>query len=188
MSRRGQKRLGVVLTTPRRQAYHVSRMRDCQQEENMPELESEFLCEIKGDLDREGAISVGPTPHGTRRIVYVTGGTFEGPRLKGEVLPGGGDWVTVRPDGATVLDVRAALRTDDGHIIYTYYRGIAYAPPEVRERVQRGEAVDHSERYFRTTPVFETASDKYGWLNRVVAVGVGRATPTGVAYHVYAIL
>jgi hypothetical protein len=154
----------------------------------MPELKSEFLCEIKGDLDWEGAINVGTTPHGTRGIVYVTGGTFEGPRLKGEVLPGGGDWYLVRPDGAAVLDVRATMRTDDNHIIYTYYRGIRATPPEVMERMQKGEAVDPSEDYFRTTPVFETASDKYGWLNRIVAVGVGRSTPTGVAYEVYAIL
>jgi len=54
--------------------------------------------------------------------------------------------------------------------------------------MQKGEAVDPSEYYFRTTPVFETASEKYGWLNRIVAVGIGRMTPTGVGYKVYAIL
>jgi hypothetical protein len=131
---------------------------------------------------------VGTTPHGTRRIVYVKGGTFEGPKIKGEVLPGGGDWLVVRPDGTTILDVRAACRTDDGHIIYTYYRGVAVTPPEVRERMLKGENVDPSEYYFRTTPVFETASEKYGWLNRIVAVGIGRLTPTGVGYKVYTIL
>ena len=154
----------------------------------MSELESEFLFDMAADLDQEGTVVVGAMPHGTRRIVYVTGGTFEGPKLKGVVLPGGGDWMVIRPDGALVLDVRITLRTDDGHIIYTYYRGITYTPSEVRERRARGEPVDPSESYFRTTPVFETASDKYGWLNRIVAVGVGRVTPTGVGYRVYAIL
>jgi hypothetical protein len=58
----------------------------------------------------------------------------------------------------------------------------------VRERTARGETVDPSEVYFRTTPVFETASEKYDWLNRTVAVGIGRGTPTGVAYDVHAVL
>jgi hypothetical protein len=146
----------------------------------MSEVKTEFLCEIIADLDREGAIDVGATPQGTRHIIYVTGGTIEGPKIKGVVLPGGGDWLVIRPDGAVVLDVRAACRTDDGHIIYTYYRGISILSPEVREKMARGEPVDPSEYYFRTTPVFETASEKYGWMNRM--------TPTGVAYKVYAIL
>jgi len=154
----------------------------------MSEVKTEFLCEIIADLDREGAIDVGATPQGTRHIIYVTGGTIEGPKIKGVVLPGGGDWLTIRPDGAVVLDVRAAFRTDDGHIIYTYYRGLSIMPPEVREKMAEGAPVDPSEYYFRTTPVFETASEKYGWLNRIVSVGIGRMTPTGVAYKVYAIL
>jgi len=154
----------------------------------MSDLKTEFLFDMSADLDHEGTVNVGATPHGIRQIVYVKGGTFEGPKIKGEVLPGGGDWLIVRPDGATVLDVRAAGRTDDGHIIYTYYRGIAVTPPEVRERMLKGEDIDPSEYYFRTTPVFETASEKYGWLNRIVAVGIGRFTPTGVAYKVYAVL
>ena len=107
----------------------------------------------------------------------MKGGTFEGPRLKGEVLPGGGDCLVFRPDGAGELDVRATLRTDDGHLIYTYYRGIIQASPEVTQRVAQGESVDRSEYYFRTAPVYETASEKYSWLNRIVAVAVGSFAP-----------
>ena len=103
----------------------------------MSELKTEFLFDMIADIDREMGVDVGTTPHGTRRIVYVKGGTFEGPKIKGVVLPGGGDWVTVRPDGASVLDVRLALRTDDGHIIYMVYRGIVFATPEVRERMSK---------------------------------------------------
>ena len=152
----------------------------------MAPLYSEFLYEVSVDL--ETPQNVGATPHGNRQIFYVKGGTFEGPKLKGEVLPGGGDWFMFRPDGAGELDVRATVRTDDGHLIYTYYRGILNAPPEVLQRVAAGEAVDPSEYYFRTTPVFETASEKYGWLNRIVAVGVGRVKPNWVGYTVYAVL
>ena len=74
-----------------------------------------------------------------------------------------------------VLDIRATLRTDDGHLIYTSYTG-------------RAHGGGTPEFYFRVTPYYETSSEKYGWLNRIVAVGVGSITPTGVAYNVYEIL
>ena len=152
----------------------------------MAELKTELLCAMSATLG--DAQELGATPHGNRRIVPVTGGTFAGPKLKGEVLPGGGDWLRIRSDGARELDVRMTLRTDDGHLIYLSYRGIITASPEVMQRRDRGEAVDPSEIYFRTTPVFETGSEKYGWLNRTVAVGVGKRTPTAVEYTVYAVL
>jgi hypothetical protein len=86
---------------------------------NEPQLE--FLYEISAYL--ESPIAIGENPHGNRQIVPVTGGSFEGPRLKGKVLPGGGDWLLVRPDGVGELDVRATLQTDDGAFIYVTYRG-----------------------------------------------------------------
>jgi hypothetical protein len=152
----------------------------------MTELKSEFLFEVSVDL--EEPLDMGATPHGVRRIYVVKGGTFAGPRLKGQMLPGGGDWLLLRPDGAGELDVRATMRTDDGHVIYMYYRGILAGPPEVAARILRGEAPDPSEYYFRTAPFFETASEKYGWLNRTVAVGVGKVARNWVGYTVYAIL
>jgi hypothetical protein len=152
----------------------------------MADLKTEFLCEVSVDL--EAPQEIGTTPHGNRQIHYVKGGTVEGPKIKGEVLPGGGDWLLLRPDGAGELDVRATVRTDDGHLIYTYYRGILNAPPEVMQRALQGEAVDPSEYYFRIAPVYETASEKYGWLNRIVAVGVGRYRPGWVGYTIYAVL
>ena len=152
----------------------------------MAELKTELLCELSVDLEEPQ--EVGATPHGVRRIYCVKGGTFAGPKLKGKVLAGGGDWLLLRPDGAAELDVRATIRTDDGHIIYTYYRGILHASPEVAQRILQGKAVDPSEYYFRTAPFFETASEKYGWLNRIVAVGIGKVAPNWVGYTVYAIL
>ena len=152
----------------------------------MAGLQSELLFELRVDV--EEAHDLGATPHGTRLIHYVTGGTFDGPKLRGEVLPGGGDWFLIRPDGARELNIRETLRTDDGHLIYISMRGIVLFSPELLQRIRRGEAVDPSEYYFRTTPVFETGSEKYGWLNRIVAVGVGTRLPTGVVHTVYAIL
>lgn len=152
----------------------------------MAELKTELLYEMSATLGE--VQEFGTTPHGNRRIFPVTGGTFVGPKLKGEVLSGGGDWLRVRPDGASELDVRITFRTDDGHLIYVSYRGIVTASPEVMQRRARGEAVNPAEIYFRATLVFETGSEKYGWLNRIVAVGVGKRTPTAVEYTVYAVL
>jgi hypothetical protein len=86
------------------------------------------------------------------------------------------------------VDVRLTFRVDDGHLIYMSYRGINTITPEIVQRLTRGEPVDPSEYYWRTTPRFETGSEKYGWLNRIVAVSVGQRMPTGVHHRVYAIL
>ncbi|HEX4770386.1 MAG TPA: DUF3237 domain-containing protein [Bryobacteraceae bacterium] len=149
-------------------------------------LRSEFLMELRADLDQQQQ-ELGETPAGIRHIVYVKGGSFSGPKIKGEVLRGGGDWYLVRHDGVTQLDVRITLQTDDGALIFVTYRGIADISPKVRQRMSKGEMVDPSEYYFRTAPVFETASEKYSWLNRLIAVGIGKTTSGGVAYSIYAI-
>jgi hypothetical protein len=93
----------------------------------------------------------------------------------------------VRKDAVSQLDVRITLRTEDDALIFVTYRGISSMAPEVRKRILSGDHVDPSEYYFRTTPSFETAAEKYAWLNKLVAVGVGRRTLTGVVYSVYAI-
>jgi hypothetical protein len=112
----------------------------------MADLKSELLFEMSADLDATSRQELAHTPHGTRRIVSGPGGVFEGPKLKGVLLPGGGDWLLVRPDGASELDVRTTLQTDDGHLIYMSYRGILYRPPAVMERMRQGERdIDPSE-------------------------------------------
>jgi hypothetical protein len=120
-------------------------------------------------------------------IFYVKGGSFQGPKLKGEVLPGGGDWFLLRPDGVGELDVRGTFRTDDGALVYVTYRGILHAPPQVMARAQAGEKVDPSEYYFRTAPLFQTASEKYAWLNQIQAIGIGWFGAGRVGYRVYAL-
>jgi len=102
---------------------------------------------------------LGPTPAGHRRIVRVTGGAFEGPKLKGAVLPGGGDWVLQRGDGTRALDVRIALRTDDGHLIYVHCPGRFNGAPDVLQRITRGSA-GH-----RTRPPSESPGRLYGVRN-----------------------
>jgi hypothetical protein len=135
----------------------------------------------EGDLRRRGAGRV-PAPG------VVSGGTFEGERLSGEVLNGGNDWQDVRADGATTLDVRLVPKTNDGALIAMSYRGVRHGPADVLARIDRGEAADPQSYYFRIGPMFETASERYAWLNRVLAIGVGHRLQDGVVYSVFEVL
>lgn len=150
-------------------------------------IQSRHLFTLTADVPT--IVDMGATPAGHRRIATVTGGTFKGERLSGTLQPApGGDWLLLRPDGATILDVRVTLETDDRQLIYMTYRGVRHGPAEVMARLAKGEAVDPASYYFRTTPVFETASPKYDWLNRIVSVATGRREKSGPVYEVYEVL
>ena len=129
------------------------------------DLESEFLLELLLDVD--ASIDAGHT-----RIAPVTGGTFSGPGIKGTVH-GGADWIT-QVSGHSSLDVRITLETDDGELIYMSYTGI----------IRSGE----NGRYWRVRPIFQTASEKYDWLNHAVFIGKSKQVPGKVAYDVFRIL
>ena len=135
-------------------------------------LESELLYKI--DLSLESGIEIGKTPLGRRVVYVVKGGTFEGPKLKGKVRPVGGDWVLRLDSATTKLDVRLLLETEDGQLISNTYTGIVRNNPD-------------GTTYWRITPVFETSSKKYAWLNYILAVGGGKFREGGVSYEVYAI-
>jgi hypothetical protein len=149
----------------------------------VPELRSEFLMQVSAEL--EGSLVIPDAPLGTRRILHAKSGSFSGPGLQGEVLPGGGDWVLDRRDGVAELDIRFTLRTCDGQLICLRSPGIFDTPPQIRQRIRNGEDMDPAEYYFRTSPVFETGSEKYSRLNRLVAVGVGRRTATGMVTDIF---
>jgi hypothetical protein len=136
-------------------------------------------------LDVRKILALGETPTTARRVGIVFGGRFEGERLSGEVLDGGSDWQSVRPDGSTLLDVRLILKTDTGDLIAMTYKGLRYGPPEIIERLEKGEVVDPASYYFRINPMFETSSAKYAWLNRVLAVGIGHRFADGPVYNVF---
>src|SRR5438477_10973639 len=131
---------------------------------------------------------LGAVPHGTRVIAPITSGTFEGPRLRGRVLPGGGDWTLLRPDGVLELDLRITLQTDDGALIYMTSFGFRHGPPEVLAALTRGESVDPSTYYFRTAPRFETSAPQYAFLNRVIAISSGDRRATGPIYAIEEVL
>jgi hypothetical protein len=152
----------------------------------MPELRTSHLMTLT--LSVAGMQPVGATPNGNRRVGLVSGGKFEGPKLRGIVLPGGADWIIGRPDGSTTLDVRIVLQTDDGAAIGMTYRGMRHGPPDVMERVNAGVFVDPATYYFRTAIAFETAAPKYDWLNRIIAVGTGSRPPEGPVYEIFEVL
>ncbi len=131
---------------------------------------------------------LGTVPHGIRSIVPVTGGDFEGPRLRGKVLPGGGDWLLLRADGVLELDLRVTLETDDHALIYMTFHGLRHGPTEVFAALGRGEIVDPASYYFRTLPTFETSTDRYAFLNRIISIGMGEARPGGAVHRIDEIL
>lgn len=134
-------------------------------------------------------LELGRTPAGGRRIFPVSGGHFEGPRLKGTISPLiGSDLLLERVDGTFQQDVRLLLIAVDGSLILMTYRGIRRAFASVAERLARGETVEPSEYYLRTTPCFETAAPAHAWLNGIVAVAKGARCPGGVEYEVFEIL
>jgi hypothetical protein len=154
----------------------------------MIELKSRPL--FRTELELGPSMDAGATPYGTRRIFPVSGGRFEGERVRGRVLgETGGDWLLMRQDGAFQQDVRLLLRADDDSIIFMTYRGVRRpAADEVNARLARGEPVDRSDYYLRIVPFFETAAPQHAWLNQIVAVGMGERIGPNVAYDLCEIL
>jgi hypothetical protein len=146
----------------------------------------EFAFEVRAEV--ADPTVVGQVPAGLRRIIDIIGGTFEGPRLEGEVLPGGADWQLIADDGFTDVDARYTLRTDDGHLIYVTNIGIRHAPPDVISRLNAGEVVDQSQIYFRAVPKFETAAPELEWLMRSIFVATGERYPNGVIIRFWRVL
>jgi len=147
-------------------------------------FETEFLCEVEADLGLPEMI--GNVPEGMRVTFYIEGGRFEGPELRGQVRPVGGDWFLLRPDGVGQLDVRVTLETDDGELIYVYYYGLVDFPEETKEQIAQGIPPVGNFRIL-TNPIFRTSSEKYSWLNGTFAVGAGAAADNKVSYSIYKI-
>ena len=131
---------------------------------------------------------IGAVPHGTRTTAPIAGGQFEGPRLRGKVVPASADWLLLRGDGVLELDLRLTLETDDGALIHMTSFGLRHGPLEVIAALGRGERVDPSSYYFRTTPRYETGHPKYAFLNRLLAVASGDRRPEGPIYTIDEIL
>ena len=128
-------------------------------QENAPQLE--YVVELK--VKCEGAYQVGQTSHGNRFIIPIVGGTFEGPKMKGTILPGGADYqLQDNAHGRTEVEAIYSIKTDDGVNIHVRNKGLICTGKDENGNPQF---------YFRTTPQFEAPFDsKYAWLNNAIFV------------------
>ncbi|MBD0271487.1 MAG: DUF3237 domain-containing protein [Acetobacteraceae bacterium] len=142
-----------------------------------------------GTVEAEVAapLVVGAGASGERRIVPVLGGRVSGPRLEGEILPGGADFQLIRPDGVAEIEARYTVKLADGALVYVVNRGLRHAAPEDMARLLRGEPVPPDRVYFRTAPAFETAAPAHAWLQRSLFIGVGERRPASVLVRVFAL-
>jgi hypothetical protein len=108
-------------------------------------------------------------PFGNRVIASISEGRWEGERLSGKIVGAGGDWAMPGPGDAMLLEVRQVLETDDGAIVYVTYHG----------------RCDRSRGTYTVAPTFETADERYAWLNAVVAVGIGRFEQGRLNYEMF---
>ena len=131
---------------------------------------------------------LGQTARGHRRIIDILGGEVQGPRLTGEILPGGADWQIVRPDGTIEVVARYTIKTTEGGLIYVQNEGLRVASPAVLARMSKGELVAFDSYHFRTAPRFETAEPSLKWLERATFVGVAARTPDRVAIGFHEVL
>ena len=111
-------------------------------------------------------MAVGPSPEGLREIIPITGGTVEGPLLRGQVIPGGADWCLTHGDGVAEVWARYAIRTDDGHVVSIINTGFAHP---------NGDGSYGG----RTIPCFEVGDGRLAWLRREVFVGTLHAHASG---------
>jgi hypothetical protein len=146
-------------------------------------LSLEPIFTIRATLDP--IMNLGRTPLGERRIIGIRGGTVDGGKFTGRVLPGGADWQVVRADGAADIRARYTIESEAGGRVLVDSVGLRHGPPDVLDRLTRGEKVDPALYYFRTAMRFETSEPSLDWLNRILAVARGEREALAVKLDVY---
>lgn len=135
------------------------------------------------------SVAVGdPIETGSRRVIPILGGDATGPRIHGRILPGGADFQILRPDHVTELHARYVIETPEGARIYVENSGLRHGPADAMERLRRGEPVDPSLIYFRSTPRFESGDESCQWLTRHIFVADGIRRPRRVELAIYQVL
>jgi hypothetical protein len=147
----------------------------------MSEIHTPGLLHVADLVVRIAApIEIGRIAGNLRRVIPIAGGEVLGPRIRGKVLPGGADFQVMRADGVTDLQARYVIETEARHLIYVENSGLRYGPAELMEKLRRGEAVDPTRIYFRTTPRFETAAPGFEWLMQSLFICSGARFPDRV--------
>jgi hypothetical protein len=134
------------------------------------------------------ALDFGDVGKGGRRVVPITGGEFSGPRMRGQVLAGGADWQVLRSDGASELEARYALQTDDGALIQVRNLALRHGPPVVMAALAAGRPADPASYYFRGATFFETGAVRYNWITRYIFIATGERHATAVKLKFYQVL
>ena len=135
-------------------------------------------------------IDIGQVPIGHVQVFTVSGGTFEGPKLRGKVLPGPVDWFVQGSDGWGIWTCALPSKTEDGANIYLRYQGVQVMTAAAGTKLSKGEAIDYGEIYWLATPVFETGDSHYAWLNNIITVGEARLGPNlaWIEYRIFQVL
>jgi hypothetical protein len=135
-------------------------------------------------------IDIGQVAIGHVQVYTISGGTFEGPKLRGKVLPGPVDWFVTGSDAVGHMDVRATFQTDDGANIYLRYQGVQVMTAAAGAKLSKGEGIDYGEIYWLATPVFEAGDPHYAWLNNIITVGEARLGPNlaWIEYRIFQVL
>jgi hypothetical protein len=149
-----------------------------------PKLAFIFTAQVSVDPP----LDLGDVGKGGRRIVPIAGGTFAGPSLRGEVLPGGADWQVLRTDGVAELEARYTLRTDDGALIYVRNHALRHGTPEAMAALAQGRRADPASYYFRGATFFETSAARYAFLGKSIVVCTGEREPAGVTVTFFRVL
>ncbi len=148
-------------------------------------LKFDFLFSLSANVGE--LVNMGAAPLGERRVVYIDGGSFEGPGMRGEVL-GGADWQILRSDGVLELDARYAIREERGGTVQVLSQGYRHGPPEVMAQLARGEVPDPDSYFFRTVMRFETGAEDLAWLNKVIAVATAERQARRVELRAWRLL
>jgi uncharacterized protein DUF3237 len=152
----------------------------------LPPLRTRIACRVEAEL--AAPLAWTPAPGGQRRVIGIAGGTFDGPLMSGEILPGGADWQILQPDGTALVTARYVLRTRDGELILVNSRGVRTGPPEVLEALLRGESRDPGEYYFRTAVTLEAGPGDCEWVNRALFLAVAARGASSVVYDLHQVL
>lgn len=148
-----------------------------------PELQP--FCTLEVEVGTVRSLGMGRL--GQRRIIPIAGGRVSGPRVSGRILPGGADWMTTTHDGVSLMEARYAFETDDGAIIEIVDQGFRHGPEAVMRSLVAGEVVSPDDYYMRSSIRLETGHPAYAFVNRMVFVGTGAKTATGVQVDIYAV-